>query len=85
MDVSVDPTNGTVWVVAAGSLRVFAPDGKALATHKVNARGVDVDPAGTNAWVVTPDEILKLTPGGKILARTKRAKPSAQAWLTTLR
>jgi DNA-binding beta-propeller fold protein YncE len=83
--VSVDPTDGSVWVANfRNSVQRFSADGRPQTEYAVEALAVQVDPAGNGVWVVTPTEMQKMARNGSVIKRVKHAGETTQAWIGIL-
>jgi DNA-binding beta-propeller fold protein YncE len=76
--VAVDPDTGNVWVGTGdgeiggkGEILVFAPDGKKVAAHPVNAWDIVYDPKAKAFWAAEQTLTKLAAKDGKVLVRTK--------------
>jgi DNA-binding beta-propeller fold protein YncE len=71
--VAIDPTTGNAWVtlhesIGRGSVEVFDPDGRSVATHDFRGYDIAHDPKGNAFWLVE-QQLLKVSLDGKVLVR----------------
>jgi DNA-binding beta-propeller fold protein YncE len=72
--LAVDPDTGNVWVtrstgrIGEGSLEVFSPAGRSLASHDCRGWDIVYDGKGKVFWLAEK-ELLKVTRTGRVLAR----------------
>lgn len=84
MQVSVDPQDGSVWMVNfKKSLERFSADGKHLADYPVPVLTVQADPSGY-LWAVTATSIQKLNSKAETLLKIDLADKTGGAWIGIL-